>query len=42
LLAPPVCAALQSDLRAEADAFRREVETYKFYPVVRIGLGYRF
>lgn len=42
LVAPPVCAALQSDLRAEADAFRREVETYKFYPVVRIGLGYRF
>ncbi len=41
-LAPPVCASLQSDLRAEADAFRREVETYKFYPVIRIGLGYRF
>lgn len=41
-VAPPVCAVLQSDLRAEADAFRREVERYKFYPVVRIGLGYRF
>jgi hypothetical protein len=42
LVAPPVCASLQNDLRAEADAFRREVETYKFYPVVRLGLGYRF
>lgn len=41
-VAPPVCASLQSDLRAEADAFRREVESYKFYPVIRIGLGYRF
>jgi hypothetical protein len=41
-LPPPVCASLQSDLRAEADAFRREVETYRFYPVVRLGLGYRF
>lgn len=41
-LPPPVCATVQNDLRAEADAFRREVETYKFYPVVRLGVGYRF
>jgi hypothetical protein len=41
-LAPPVCASLQNDFRAEADAFRRDVETNKFYPVVRLGLGYRF
>lgn len=38
----PVCASIQSDLRAEADSFRREVEKYKFYPVVRLGVGYRF
>lgn len=41
-LAPPVCAALQTDLRAEAREFQREVERYKYYPVIRVGIGYAF
>jgi hypothetical protein len=41
-LAPPVCAALQTDIRAEAQAFNREVEKHKYYPVVRLGFGYHF
>jgi hypothetical protein len=42
LLAAPVCAVLQTDLRAEAEEFTREVEKHKYYPVVRLGFGYRF
>lgn len=41
-LAPPICANLQSDLQAEAAEFKREVEKVKYYPILRIGVGYRF
>ncbi len=36
------CAALQADLDAEALQFRHEVEKVKYYPVVTLGVGYRF
>ena len=38
----PVCDQLQSDLDAEAAQFRQEVEDFKYYPVIAIGVGYRF
>ncbi|HXF44711.1 MAG TPA: hypothetical protein VNK91_01175 [Burkholderiaceae bacterium] len=41
-LNPLVCAQLQSDLQAEAQKFKQEVEKVKYYPVVTIGVGYRF
>jgi hypothetical protein len=37
-----VCAQLQTDLDAEAQQFRQEVEKFKYYPVVAVGIGYRF
>jgi hypothetical protein len=39
---PTLCAQLQSDLAAEAAEFVQEVEKVKYYPVARIGIGYRF
>ena len=36
------CAALQADLDAEAQQFKQEVEKYKYYPVITLGVGYRF
>lgn len=36
------CAALQADLNAEAQQFKQEVEKVKYYPVVTLGVGYRF
>jgi hypothetical protein len=36
------CSALQADLGAEAQQFRQEVEKVKYYPVVTLGVGYRF
>ncbi|MEW5878841.1 MAG: hypothetical protein AB1761_00185 [Pseudomonadota bacterium] len=41
-LPAPVCAQLQSDLRAEEVQFRDAVDDFKAYPVVSIGLSYRF
>jgi hypothetical protein len=37
-----ICTQLQADLQTESQEFLREVEKMKYYPVVRIGLGYRF
>jgi len=36
------CAQLQSDLNAEAQQFKQEVEKVKYYPVITLGIGYRF
>jgi hypothetical protein len=41
-LPAPVCAQLQGDLNAEAQQFKQEVERYKYYPVLTVGVGYRF
>ncbi|MFZ5541833.1 MAG: hypothetical protein ACOY5V_19070 [Pseudomonadota bacterium] len=41
-LPAPVCAQLQNDLRAEEVQFRDAVDDFKAYPVVSIGLSYRF
>lgn len=38
----PVCAQLQADLNAEAAQFKNEVEKIKYYPVITLGVGYRF
>lgn len=36
------CTQLQSDIRAEEQQFRDEVNRYKLYPVLSVGVGYRF
>lgn len=36
------CNQLQSDIRAEEREFRDEANKYKLYPVLSIGIGYRF
>ncbi|HXF44554.1 MAG TPA: hypothetical protein VNK91_00370 [Burkholderiaceae bacterium] len=36
------CAQLQRDLQVEAQAFQREAEKIKYYPVITGGFGYRF
>jgi hypothetical protein len=36
------CTALQADLDAEAQQFKQEVEKFKYYPVITLGVGYRF
>lgn len=36
------CTQLQSDIRAEEQQFRDDVNKYKLYPVLSIGVGYRF
>jgi hypothetical protein len=41
-LPAPVCSQLQNDLNAEAQQFKQEVEKFKYYPVIAIGIGYRF
>jgi hypothetical protein len=33
---------LQADIRAEERDFRDEVNKYKLYPVLSVGVGYRF
>jgi hypothetical protein len=38
----PVCAALANDLQAEKARFEDDLDSYKFYPVVRVGVSYRF
>ena len=37
-----VCAALQSDIDAENQKLRDKVANYKLFPVVRVGMSYRF
>jgi hypothetical protein len=41
-LNPMICTQLQNDLDAESQSFLREVEKVKYYPVARVGFGYRF
>ncbi|GAB4472876.1 MAG: hypothetical protein OHK0044_16800 [Burkholderiaceae bacterium] len=41
-LPAPVCAQLQNDLSAEEAQFRDAVDSFKAYPVVSVGLSYRF
>ena len=41
-LPAPTCAQLQNDLRAEEAQFRDAVDDFKAYPVVSVGLSYRF
>jgi hypothetical protein len=36
------CTQLQADIRAEEQQFRDDVNKYKLYPVLSIGVGYRF
>jgi hypothetical protein len=36
------CAQLQSDLEAESQSVNEEAQKVKYYPVIRIGIGYRF
>jgi hypothetical protein len=36
------CSQLQNDLNAEAQQFKHEVEKFKYYPVIALGVGYRF
>jgi len=38
----PSCTQLQNDVAAEQASLQEEVSDYKFYPVVSIGIGYRF
>jgi hypothetical protein len=41
-LPAPTCTQLQNDLRAEEAQFRDAVDDFKAYPVVSVGLSYRF
>ncbi len=41
-LSPTECDALQSDIQAEEKELNDEVSDYKQWPVISIGLGYRF
>jgi hypothetical protein len=41
-LSATLCTQLQNDLQAETTAFVQEAEKIKYYPVLRLGIGYRF
>ena len=41
-LAGALCPQIQNNLNAEARALDREAEDYKYFPIIRIGLRYRF
>jgi hypothetical protein len=41
-LPAPVCSQLQNDLRAEEAQFRDAVDGFKAYPVLSVGVSYRF
>lgn len=41
-LPAPACSQLQNDLRAEEVQFRAAVDDFKAYPVLSLGLSYRF
>jgi hypothetical protein len=36
------CSQLQSDIRAEERQFQEDIDKFKLYPVLSVGLGYRF
>jgi hypothetical protein len=38
----PRCGALQSDVQAERQTLEGDVSAFKWYPVVNVGLAYRF
>lgn len=42
VLSAAACMQLPSDIRAEEPSFRDEINKYKLYPVLSIGVGYRF
>ena len=42
LVPGPACTQLQSDIRAEERQFQDVVGKYKLYPVLSVGMGYRF
>lgn len=42
LVPGPACTQLQSDIRAEERQFQDEVGKFKLYPVLTLGMGYRF
>lgn len=37
-----ICNQLTSDLKGEESKLKREADSFKFYPVVRAGIGYNF
>ncbi|MCS6945911.1 MAG: hypothetical protein RMK97_10960 [Sutterellaceae bacterium] len=39
---PATCTQLQQELQNESQSFRQEVERIKYYPVITVGVGYRF
>ncbi|MCX8006169.1 MAG: hypothetical protein N2688_14655 [Burkholderiaceae bacterium] len=39
---PATCTQLQQALQNESQSFRQEVERVKYYPVITVGVGYRF
>jgi hypothetical protein len=41
-LTPAECATLQGDVQAEEARLQEEVNDYKWYPVISIGIGYSF
>lgn len=41
-LTPSQCAQLQSDVAAGATKLEEDLKNYKYYPVISIGLSYRF
>jgi hypothetical protein len=41
-LPAPACTQLQADIRAEQQQFQDEIKDFKAYPVLSVGLGYRF
>lgn len=40
--APVQCAQLAQNVKVEEDKLNKEVEDYKFWPVITVGVGYRF
>jgi hypothetical protein len=39
---PRVCSELADDLATENEELRKEAEDFRYYPVVRVGVSYRF
>jgi hypothetical protein len=37
-----VCASLESDIKAETADLNEDISKYKWYPVIRLGISYRF
>ncbi len=38
----PVCTQIATDMRAENDSLHDEMKDFKFWPVVRVGVSYKF